>query len=130
MQVDDLIACYLKHKSAFGAFNSECQKPCKATEYHGEAKKAGIDNRRDCFQHHCSVVTSIEYEIDLPTSTIATRTGQPFKTVYQEYFIWNANALVGTVGGTLGLFIGFSFHGSLMFVWEHVLEVGKYSIFS
>ena len=31
-------------------------------------------------------------------------------TTYEEYLLYDFNGLVGTVGGTLGLFIGFSFY--------------------
>ena len=32
-------------------------------------------------------------------------------TVYQEYVVYDAIGIIGSVGGTLGLFIGFSFSG-------------------
>ena len=33
--------------------------------------------------------------------------------VYEEYLVYDLNGLVGSIGGTLGLFIGFSFHDLL-----------------
>ena len=30
-------------------------------------------------------------------------------TVYEEYVVYDFNGIVGTVGGSLGLFVGFSF---------------------
>ena len=61
--------------------------------------------------------TIIEYKIDLPYSSKETRTNEPFKTSHEEYFIWNTFTFVGTVGGTLGLFLGFSFHGTFDWLW-------------
>ena len=61
--------------------------------------------------------TIIEYEIDLPYSSKETRTNEPFKTSHEEYFIWNTFTFVGTVGGTLGLFLGFSFQGTFDWLW-------------
>ena len=38
--------------------------------------------------------------------------GNPLITkVFEEYVIMDAMSLVGTVGGTMGMFIGFSFSG-------------------
>ena len=36
-------------------------------------------------------------------------TGQVIKTVHREYFVMSNTGLIGTVGGTLGLFVGLSF---------------------
>ena len=33
--------------------------------------------------------------------------------IHQEYQIFDTNGLIGSIGGSLGLFIGFSFHGAL-----------------
>ena len=34
---------------------------------------------------------------------------KPFKYVYEEYLIMPGISLIGNVGGTLGMFVGFSF---------------------
>ena len=41
------------------------------------------------------------YEIDPPEEV----------TVFQEYVVYDAIGIIGSVGGTLGMFIGFSFTG-------------------
>ena len=66
--------------------------------------------------------TIIEYKIDLPYSSKETRTNEPFKTSHEEYFIWNTFTFVGTVGGTLGLFLGFSFQGTFDWLWGRLLQ--------
>ena len=49
-------------------------------------------------------------------------------TVYEEYLIYDAISMIGSVGGTLGMCIGFSFTGmisSLMNILRHVLMTIK-----
>ena len=43
------------------------------------------------------------------------RTGDDAK-IFTEYLIYDANSMVGSIGGTLGLFIGFSFNNVISFV--------------
>ena len=40
--------------------------------------------------------------------------------MYKEYLIYDVIGMVGLVGGTLGLFIGFSFSNVLMFMIEYL----------
>ena len=43
--------------------------------------------------------------------------GSPeYTKVFEEYLIMNEMGLIGNVGGTLGMFIGFSFTGVIAFV--------------
>ena len=37
-------------------------------------------------------------------------------TVYEEYVVYDFNGIVGTVGGSLGLFVGFSFLDIILLV--------------
>ena len=48
----------------------------------------------------------IEYGFGVPKSTTDYRMGTPFKEVIEEYRIVNEIALIGTIGGTFGLFTG------------------------
>ena len=45
-------------------------------------------------------------------STWELRALEPFKTVKTEYWIMPTLLFVGNVGGTLGMFVGFSFIGT------------------
>ena len=45
--------------------------------------------------------------------TILMKFTLPVKMVWQEYYIMSGMTLVGIVGGTLGMFVGFSFIDSL-----------------
>ena len=55
---------------------------------------------------------SIGIYIALPSSTNNAWTNQIFKTVRQEYYVMTMVGLIGTVGGTLGLFVGLNFMDS------------------
>ena len=57
----------------------------------------------------------LKLRIDLPDWSKGDRTKELQLDVYTEYYIWSGVSLVGNVGGQLGLFIGFSFLGS--WVW-------------
>ena len=50
-----------------------------------------------------------EYQLELPKSTRGRRASSPFKRVNKEDFIQTEFRLIGSLGGTLGLMIGFSF---------------------
>ena len=50
-----------------------------------------------------------EYSFGFPHSTPVVRSYEPFKTIKKEYLIISWMSLLGNVGGTLGMFIGFSF---------------------
>ena len=52
----------------------------------------------------------------MPDSTGELWTDQFYKTVYQEYYIMTEIGLTGTVGGTLGLFVGLSVMGSTTWI--------------
>ena len=42
--------------------------------------------------------------------------------VHQEYLVYNTFEFVGSIGGTLGLFIGFSFHDVFKFAMNYVTK--------
>ena len=71
-----------------------CQQSCTTTEFSGklvyEGKVPGLD------MNH---ITSFSYSIKAPATM----------RVNEEYLIYDFVGLVGSVGGTLGMFIGFSF---------------------
>ena len=48
-------------------------------------------------------------DIDKPHSSHENRVKAAFKRVHKEYSKWDSLLLVGNVGGTLGLMVGFSF---------------------
>ena len=67
----------------------------------------------------------IEYKFSVPLFILDHRSEEPFKTVMTEYYVTTGLSLVGNVGGTLGMFIGFSFLGTaewLLNVAETVIK--------
>ena len=53
----------------------------------------------------------VTYTFAVPSSTKNTWTDKPSKTIVTQFYITTWNTLIGTVGGTLGLFVGLSFLG-------------------
>ena len=53
----------------------------------------------------------------------ATKFSTAYKTVFTEYYILNGMELIGTVGGTLGLMIGFSFMGSIISITDWIITL-------
>ena len=46
----------------------------------------------------------------------------PERQIHQEYYIYDGLAMVGSIGGSLGLFIGFSFFDFLCLVLDFLYE--------
>ena len=61
---------------------------------------------------------SINSHFGSPDTSKELRTDRPFKTVHMEYYLLDGWGLIGNVGGTLGLFTGFSFFGFLTWAYE------------
>ena len=81
-----------------------CKKSCKIINYNGISKPImGYVNTRQ--------LVWIEYSFN--SNEIQ---------VHQEYFIYGIDELVGSVGGILGLFIGFSFVDFLLKIINSVKE--------
>ena len=82
-------------------YNSNCPKPCSIIQYTGKLDYWDSWGREP---------------FDL-TFTLYIRFAPPLATtVYEEYLIYDIFGMIGSVGGTLGIFIGFSFSGMLSFI--------------
>ena len=74
--------------------NSICKKNCKSTEYHSDIVYDG--SIHNYFENG---TIGFGYRFETPETT----------TVYNEYLIYDTPHMIGLIGGTLGMFIGFSF---------------------
>ena len=82
------------------AGEKHCQRSCIRKEFKvsSEVIEDGMANG-----------ISFEYSFGFPHSTPVVRSYKLFKTIKEEYLIISWMSLLGNVGGTLGMFIGFSF---------------------
>lgn len=86
-----------------------CPKSCTIHEYSGEI------NYRE---------SKTEAKEENNTFSASFRFAAPFTmTSYQEYLIYDFNGLVGSVGGTLGIFIGFNFYETIARVIDRIKNV-------
>ena len=59
----------------------------------------------------------------LPKSSRQNRKIEPYKSVNTEYYLMDGIQLIGIVGGTLGLTIGFSFFGFITSVNKGIINL-------
>ena len=64
-----------------------------------------------------------EFAFTLPESSHGNRPFLPFKTIHEEHYVWNEVKLIGTVGGALGLMIGFSFERMISWFINNVFGI-------
>ena len=90
---EDQVEAALYEFSNYNLWNTDCSKPCSIVQYTG--KLDTFDNFESC--------------PDDSTFTLNVRFAPPINvTVFEEYLIYDVFGLIGSVGGTLGIFIGFS----------------------
>ena len=105
---------------------NHCKKTQNVKEFKIEALKGGRNTTNDPKPEENYKI--IEYKFSVPLFMEDHRPEEPFKTVMTEYFVTTGLSLVGNVGGTLGMFIGFSFLGTaewLLNVAEAVIKEMK-----
>ena len=93
---------------------TQCQKSCHVKEFlyrfvderHGQYLPKGDTNKNDQ-----ELVIKVKFDTS-QKSFWELRSLHPFKTVKTEYYIMTGLTFVGNVGGTLGMFAGFSFIGA------------------
>ena len=83
----------------------DCWKSCLVVEYslyHGySAREEHHDGKQVVFQ--------LSYNFKPLSNWDRSNIGPPVKVIKTEYFIMTTMLMVGNVGGTLGMFLGFSF---------------------
>ena len=88
-------------------FNNECPRTCSTIQY-------PVFHEMDYQEEGDSAIIQYKFSIPLVVQT------------NKEYIIFDAIGMIGSVGGTLGLFIGFSFSNVLTILIEHLqLRIDK-----
>ena len=64
------------------------------------------------------------YAFDVPRATKDVK-NQATKMVKTEYLLMNGYTLVGNVGGTLGMFVGFSFIGAIEWILDGIKKLAR-----
>ena len=98
--------------------DQHCKKTCRLKEFH-----VIQDENVQISLHYAS----IEIKFQLPDATRGFMSKTPYKTIKTEQYILSGLALLGNVGGILGIFVGFSFLGitePLLFVSEKLWGKG------
>ena len=86
----------------WNTFLTSCPNSCKQYEYQGKMKS--LDG-----YYNNSKATGLDY---LYLSG--------YIEVHKEYLVYELDDVIGSIGGTLGLFIGFSFLGLLKYFFETI----------
>ena len=90
-----------RHMSKNIEINNECPRSCSTIQY-------PINYEMDYNLNETDAI--IQYKLSMPL-VIQTN---------KEYIIFDAIGMIGSVGGTLGLFIGFSFSNVLTIIMEYL----------
>ena len=125
-QDSDLIQCYLNVLQKLKSDQEQhCKEACHAKEFKAEVEywnqngfngfNTGINGSR------------LNVQFKLPIATKVMRSSQPLKTMKKEYFVLSWMSLFGNVGGTLGMFIGFSFLTSTEWIMLWVEKLWRYT---
>ena len=97
-----VILSFLKGKSSKG-----CQTSCQQLQYSGKIKNFPTQVNDD-----------IELAFRFPSTKILN---------YEEYLIYDFNGMIGAVGGSLGMFLGFSFLDFVFSFIDFIYEKMNYS---
>ena len=80
-------------------YKYKCPKPCSILEYSG--KLDYWEPKNDHGNPNNTFIINLRFQYPEVTK------------VYEEYLIYDFNGMLGSIGGTLGLFVGFSFSSAI-----------------
>ena len=92
----------------------KCPKPCSILEYSGK-----LDYWANKYDQQSNNTIIIYLRFQIPEVI----------TIYEEYLIYDFNGMLGSIGGTLGLFVGFSF-SSIIQLFINLLKKCKLENFN
>ena len=84
-----------------------CRKTCEVKEFIVRQSHRNPDCKEEGPVHKNQFV--LEYDFEVPKATRDMLSRNPYKTLKTERLVTSGITLVGNVGGTLGMFVGFSF---------------------
>ena len=84
------------------------EKLCEVQQYFVDKSDSRLHGSPDAFHF------SLEY--GRPNSLDGYRENRPIKTVHKETPVWGPFQLLGNIGGTMGMFVGFSFSGCIVWI--------------
>ena len=79
-------------------------KTCTILQYSGDLESQEKSNSPEVY---------FSYDISSPGTVV----------VYEEYLIYDTIGLIGSVGGTMGMFIGFSFSGTISQIIAYISKL-------
>ena len=89
--------------------------------------KAESNCKPGCTLIDFGLESEYQEDLDAPDAkrnvTLAYKVLNPIIKVEEEYLIQDFVGMLGSIGGTLGLFIGFSFSGAISFVLHHIQRI-------
>ena len=91
------------HKALFYNASFFCERHCNTIEYRGKKSFA--------FKYYGSSKYSLEWRFILDSAKVL---------VQEEYLVYDSTGIVGAIGGTLGLFVGFSFREVANFLIDSI----------
>ena len=95
------IANYIFEKLQNISTSEQCLKPCKINEYVGK-------------------VTFTSEKPNLRTIFVYYFKPPEVKNINEEYILYDINAVISAIGGSLGLCVGFSIRGFNESIWYHL----------
>ena len=95
--------------------DKHCKKTCKVKEFQVIRESSSLSGSS------LSRVNIVDVFFELPDATRGFMSKTPYITVNMEHFLISDLALLGNVGGILGIFVGFSFLG----ITELLMSVGE-----
>ena len=98
--------------------NGDLKPPCVVQEYLPKDYTAPVD---------INGLNGFNFEVAFypPLSSRSAIEFRPLKTIYTERYVLDELQLIGTVGGTFGLMIGFSFMGCIESISDFALGLIK-----
>ena len=110
-------------KEFISDYSNQCLRACQIKEYKIVHERNGIHGQFEWQNEFCqSGHFQVEFKFEMPPNK-ESMSKKPYKTVKTEYWVMPFSSLVGNVGGTLGMFWGFSFYIISKWMMEKAVQI-------